>query len=133
MDRMRRLFVAVTALLALSPALAFADSKAENEIKALESALQRIDQAQQSVYRQFQMVEELRRSKLTRMEEGVSPNYGMAAPSVDYEAQQQARQQREEQIRRYSEELERLYADYRALEEKKRPLLDRLNELTQTQ
>lgn len=133
MDRVRRLFVAVTALLALSPALALADSKAENEIKALESALQRIDQAQQSVYRQFQMVEELRRSRLTRMEEGVPATYGIAAPPVDYEALQQARQQREEQIRRYSEELERLYADYRALEEKKRPLLDRLNELTQAQ
>jgi hypothetical protein len=128
----RHLFLAVAVLIALSPALGVADSKVETEIKQLETALNRLNQAQQSVYQQFQMVQELRRSEVARSEEGSPPTYGIAAPPVSYEELQKQRQQREERLKDLTDELDRLYANYQALEEKKRPLLDRLNELTQS-
>jgi DNA repair exonuclease SbcCD ATPase subunit len=132
-DRVRCLFLAVAVLLALWPALGLADPKTETEIKELESALNRLNQEQQSVYQQFQMVQELRRAQAAGTEQGGSPNYGMAAPPpIDYEVQQQQLQQRENRLRDLSDELGRLYAEYRALGEKKRTLLDRLDELTKT-
>jgi hypothetical protein len=132
-DCVRRLFLAVAALLVLWPALGLADPKTETEIKELESALNRLNQEQQSVYQQFQMVQELRRTEVAGTEQGGSSTYGMAAPPpIDYDVQQQQLQQRENRLRDLSDELGRLYAKYRALEEKKRALLDRLDELTKT-
>jgi hypothetical protein len=132
-DRVRRLFLAVAVLLALWPALGLADPKTETEIKELESALNRLNQEQQSVYQQFQMVQELRRAEAAGTEQGGSPTNGMAAPPpIDYEVQQRQLQKRENRLRDLSDELGRLYAEFRALEEKKRSLLDRLDELTKT-
>jgi len=130
---MRRLVFAVAILLALSPALGLADAKVDAEIKRIESALDQLYRSQQSLYQQFQMVQELRRSEAARAAERGAPAYGAAAPPIDYEVLQQERRRREERLRSLSDELDRLYADYQALEKQKRPLLDRLNELTRAE
>jgi hypothetical protein len=127
-----RLALAVAILLAMSPAIGLADSNADVEIKQLESALHRLDQAQQSVYQQFQMVQALRRSKAAGIEEGGTPSYGVAPPPIDYDTLQQQRKQRKEELSHLADELDRLYAEHQALEQKKRALIDRLNELTET-
>ena len=62
MGRALRAFAALA--LGLGAALAFAQTEADAELKRLEVALGRINQAQQSVYQQFQMVQELRRAEL---------------------------------------------------------------------
>ena len=54
MGRALRAFAALA--LGLGAALAFAQTEADAELKRLEVALGRINQAQQSVYQQFQMV-----------------------------------------------------------------------------
>ena len=64
---MGRALGAVAALaLGLGTVLAFARAQADAELKRLEAALGRINQAQQSLHEQFQMVQELRRAELAR-------------------------------------------------------------------
>mgnify|MGYP001165947487 FL=1 len=46
------------ALLCLVPALAFADVASEAELKQVQAALAEIQQEQQSLYQQFQMIQE---------------------------------------------------------------------------
>jgi hypothetical protein len=100
------------------------------QVRQIEAALARISQEQQSVYQQFQMVQELRRNEERHMLPWPSyespptspPNYD------DVRRQQEARAQR---LRDHQYELDRLYARYRELEEQKRPLLETLSALAQ--
>jgi hypothetical protein len=102
---------------------------AAQEIRRVEAALNRISQEQQSVYQQFQMVQELRRSD----ERQVQPLQSYTPPPTppnydDVKREEEARAQR---IKGYQYELDRLYARYRELEEQKKPLLEELSALAQ--
>jgi hypothetical protein len=126
-----RFAVLTAALIALAP-LARAQSAAEldAEAKRIEATLNRIAQAQQGVYQQFQMVQELRRAELGRPDPfAPQPNVGIAPPPQDYNELQRQREYRENRIRDLTAELDRLYARYQELEDQKRPLLERLGEL----
>ena len=100
------------------------------EIDRVEMALDRISREQQSVYQQFQMVQELRRSEAQQGYQSqlvytppiTPPNY------EDLRAQEDDRQAR---LRDYKLELDRLYARYKDLEAQKQPLLERISELAQ--
>ncbi len=128
---MRRAFCAFAALaLGLGAALAFAQTEADAELKRLEAALGRINQAQQSVYQQFQMLQELRRAELARPDPFAPRPNGIAPPPRDYSELQREREARETRIKDLSAELDRLYARYQELEEQKRPLLERMSELS---
>lgn len=120
-------------LIALAPApLVRGQTSAEldAEAKRIEATLGRIALAQQSVYQQFQMVQELRRAELARPDPfAPHANVGIAPPPRDYAELQRERETRETRIKEYTAELERLYARYQDLEEQKRPLLERLGEL----
>jgi hypothetical protein len=114
-------------LLLSAPAPAAEDI--DREVRRVESALTRISQEQQSVYQQFQMVQELRRSDQAQMQPlqsytppATPPNYG------DVKREEEARAAR---VKQYQYELDRLYARYRELEEQKKPLLDELSALAQ--
>lgn len=114
----------------LCPAVAVAQTEADAELRQLDAALNRIQQAQQGVYQQFQMVQELRRADLARPDPfAPQSNVGIAPPPQDYNELQRQREQRENRINGLTNELERLYARYQELEEQKRPLLERMGEL----
>ena len=128
MGRALRTFAALA--LGLGAALAFAQTETDAELKRLEVALGRINQAQQSVYQQFQMVQELRRAELARPDPFAPQPSGIAPPPRDYNDLQREREARETRIKDLSAELDRLYARFRELEEQKRPLLERMSELS---
>jgi hypothetical protein len=124
----------LTLLLALAvPLCGRADPATEAETKRIEVALGHIQQAQASLYQQFQMAQELRRAELARSDPfAPQPNVGIGPPPADYNELQRLREAREQRIRDLSTELERLYARYQDLEAQKGPLLNRLGELTRT-
>jgi hypothetical protein len=109
------------------PALAAEDI--DREVRRVESALTRISQEQQSVYQQFQMVQELRRSDQTQMQPLQS--YTPPATPPNYDDVKREEEARAERVKQHQYELDRLYARYRELEEQKKPLLDELSALAQ--
>ena len=127
--RALRALIAFVAI-GLCPAVAVAQTEADAELRQLDAALNRIQQAQQGVYQQFQMVQELRRADLARPDPfAPQSNVGIAPPPQDYNELQRQREQRENRIRELTNELERLYARYQDLEEQKQSLLDRMAEI----
>lgn len=128
-----RFAVLTAVLIALAPAPLVrgqTSAELEAEAKRIDAALGRINQAQQSVYQQFQMVQELRRTELARPDPfAPQPNVGIAPPPQDYNELQRQREARENRIKELTTELDRLYARYQELEEEKRPLLERMSEL----
>jgi hypothetical protein len=124
-----RALIAVVAI-GLCAAVGFAQTEPDAEFRQLDAALNRIQQAQQSVYQQFQMVQELRRAELLRPDPfAPQPNVGIAPPPQDYAELQRQREYRENRIKDLAAELDRLYARYQELEEQKQPLLERLGEI----
>lgn len=115
------------ALLLLCTA-AFGQEDVDAQIKRLEAALNRIQAVQQSVYHQFQMVQELRRSDLQQAQQSIQV-YTPPATPPSYDDVVREKEERKAQMSRYDDELDRLYARYRELEEQKRPLLDQLSDL----
>jgi chaperonin cofactor prefoldin len=123
----------MNALRLLLPALlwcasAFAQDDVDAQIKRLELALNRIQAEQQSVYHQFQMVQEQRRSALQQAQQGIYI-YTPPATPPSYDDVVREKEARDAQMKAYSDELDRLYARYRELEDQKKPLLDALTEL----
>jgi len=116
-------------VLALLAGPAWSADDAAQEIRRVEAALSRISQEQQSVYQQFQMVQELRRSDERQMQPLQSYTPPPTPPNYDdVKREEEARTQR---IKEYQYELDRLYARYRELEEQKKPLLEELSALAQ--
>lgn len=124
----------LTCILLLAAAVAAAsDADRDDQLRRLEGAISQLQQEQQSAYQQFGMVQELRRSLIQQTTPLPLPAVsGIDGDVPDYDEQVRQRKQLEEQLRRYSVELDRLYARYRELEEQKRPLLDRISELSQS-
>ena len=109
-------------------ASAVAQEDVDAQIKRLEVALNRIQAEQQSVYHQFQMVQEQRRSALQQARQEIQI-YTPPATPPDYDDVVREKEARDAQIKVYAEELDRLYARYRELEEQKKSLLDQLTAL----
>jgi len=123
----------VAAAFALLSGLALADPAADAEIRRLEAQFNQLQQEQQSVYQQFQMIQELRRTELQAQYPQViqnSPQYEMGSPP-NYEDVARQKTEREYRIKQYTEELNTLYARYRELEDQKKAVLEQLNSLSQ--
>jgi uncharacterized protein involved in exopolysaccharide biosynthesis len=127
---MRRLLLPLALL--LWSGLAVGQEAADAQIKRLETALDRIQAEQQSVYHQFQMVQELRRSDIQQYQQSIQV-YTPPATPPNYDDVVREKEQRDARMRQYDDVVERLYDRYRELEEQKRPLLDRLSELARGQ
>jgi hypothetical protein len=128
---MKRAFAAFVLLLS---GLVLADPATDAEIRSLQAQLDRLQQEQQSVYQQFQMTQELRRTELQAQYPQViqnSPEYGMGNGPPNYDDVVREKSQREYRIKQYTDDLNRMYARYLELEDQKKLLLDRLNELAQ--
>jgi hypothetical protein len=124
---MRRLVLLLLALLWL-PALAAED--VDREIRRVEIALNRIHEEQQSVYQQFQMVQEMRRNEELRAYQS-QLSYTPPATPPNYDDLRRDEDARAARLKEYQYELDRLYARYRELEDQKKPLLDELSALAQ--
>ena len=108
--------------------LAAGQEEVDAQIKRLETALNRIQAEQQSVYHQFQMVQELRRGEIVQYQQSIQV-YTPPATPPNYDDVVREKEERDARMRQYDDEVERLYDRYRELEEQKRPLLERLAEL----
>jgi hypothetical protein len=108
--------------------LALGQESVDDQMKRLEVALNRIQAEQQSVYHQFQMVQELRRSEILQYQQSIQV-YTPPATPPNYDDVVRDKEARDARMREYDYEVERLYDRYRELEEQKRPLLERLAEL----
>lgn len=100
----------------------------EAQMRRIESALSRIISEQQSLYQQFQMLQEMRRSELQRTQEA-NLSYTPPPTPPNYEDVVREREAREERIQHYGDEIDRLYARYRELDSQKQPLLEALSQL----
>jgi hypothetical protein len=105
-----------------------ARAQLEARIRDVELALNRIGTEQQSVYQQFQMVQQMRASELQQSSQ-TSQSYTPDVSPPNYDDVVRERQARDDRLQRYGSEMDRLYARYRELEEQKRPLLDELTAL----
>jgi hypothetical protein len=121
-------------LLLLLPGLVWGAGDVEAELKRVEVALQRVQQEQQSLFQQFQMTQELRRTEMQAANPSIiqnSPVYAEDNPPPNYDDVVRQRTERDGRIKQYTEELNRLYARYQDLEREKAGLLDREAELQQ--
>ncbi|HTT37894.1 MAG TPA: hypothetical protein VMH32_09515 [Burkholderiales bacterium] len=121
-------------LLLLLPGLVWAETETDVELRRIDAQLARIQQEQQSTFQQFQMIQELRRIELQAANPPViqnSPVYaaGNAIPNAEDLARE--RQQRDDRIRLYTDDLEQLFARYQELEQTRASLLDRQAQLLQ--
>jgi chromosome segregation ATPase len=109
--------------------LAAAPAEVEARIRGIEAALRNITAEQQSVYQQFQMAQEMRRSEL-QATRNATEIYTQPASPPNYDEVVRDKQARESRLQTYTLEMDRLYARYRELADQKRPLLEQLDELT---
>jgi hypothetical protein len=109
-----------------------ADAATDAEVKQLEAQLLRVQQEQQSLYQQFQMIQELRRTEQEILYPPVienSPGYSMDNPPPNYDDMVRDKKERQDRIQQYTDDLYGMYARYRELNEQKKALLERLNAL----
>jgi|SRR5215813_1730027 len=123
---------AILLLLTLIVLPAWAQSDSAAELARLRAELSRIQQEQQSVFQQFQMLQQLRSSELEAQNPQVTVNppvYPDGEPP-SYDDMVRARQEREDRIKEYEAKLKQLEARYKELEDAKKPLFDRVQKLT---
>jgi hypothetical protein len=122
---MRPLLAALVLVLA---APVWAQETRDPRLAALELELNRVRQEQQAVYQQFQIILALQRNE--GME--VDPNSSLYMPESgipNYDDVVRARQERQDRLRYYSEEMRRLSERHQVLEERAAPLLDEIRAL----
>jgi len=107
------------------------ERKVDPRITQLEMALNHVSQEQQSVYQQFQMLQELRRNEMQDANMLVTQGMGGVKdmPPISYDDSIQLQRERKERFQQQSRDLDRLYARYAELGEQKKVILDQLREL----
>ncbi|MBA4143818.1 MAG: hypothetical protein H0X43_12705 [Nitrosospira sp.] len=105
--------------------------KPDSRIAQLEIALNHVNQEQQSVYQQFQMVQELRRNEVQGGDPLMVQGMGgiKDAPPINYDDNIRAQRERQELVEQYNRDLNRLYSRYSELGEQKKTLLDQIMDL----
>lgn len=110
-------------------------SKQDPRLAQLEMAVNRLNQEQQSVYQQFQMIQDLRRNEIQDghplIVQGPPAMGGVRdAPPTNYDENIRLQRERRERIQQHTQDLDRLYSRYAELGEQKKALLDQLMELS---
>ncbi len=126
---MRRLFF-VLPLLFLSFTAAAAGSEAE--LQRLQSALSLLNQGQQAVYQQFQMVQELRRTNAQGVGGPYTTQLGPPRNTGEVPNYTDVVEAQKNQIRRNDDlagQAEALYVKYSEIEDRKKPLQQRIYDL----
>lgn len=109
--------------------------KLDPRVAQLEMAVNRLNQEQQSVYQQFQMIQDLRRNEIQDghplIIQGPPALGGVRdAPPTNYDDNIRLQRERRERIQQHTQYLNRLYSRYAELGEQKKALLDQLMELS---
>lgn len=122
-----------------------ADSAIETQIRQLETSLLRVHQKQQSLFQQFQMIQELRRHELIQEGEIISspPSTIMGGPFIrgpviggplpSYEEMVEQREVRQKRLQQHTEDLDELYTQYQELEIEKKMLMEQIDYLIRSQ
>ena len=106
------------------------ERKVDPRITQLEMALNHVSQEQQSVYQQFQMLQELRRNEIQDSNPLVQGMGGVKdMPPISYDESIAQQRERKERFNQHTRDLDRLYARYAELGEQKKVILDQLREL----
>jgi hypothetical protein len=100
------------------------------QLRRLEAALNAVRQEQQSVYQEFQMTEGLERSAAQSIEMGAAP-YVPEGQAPSYDDAVRAKQEHQERLKQYSEDLKRLSARYRELGRQASALVEQIHALSQ--
>ena len=104
------------------------------QIRQLEKALLRVQQETQFTYQQFIMTQEMRRNEIQGISLPVLPSEpGASVPIPLYEDFVQQNQEKQARIQQYTADLDRLYLRYKELENEKILLVEKINELEQSQ
>lgn len=102
------------------------------QIRQLEKTLIRIQQESQSTYQQFLMIQELRRNEISEAPLITLPaTPEKSIPIPKYEEFVQQRQEKQDRIRKYTVDLDRLYTRYKELEDEKQAILEQIKHLEQ--
>ncbi len=109
---------------------AWAQDNLQQQMQRVESTLHRLTQEQQSIYQQFQMIQELRRNE-ERLVLQRLPLSGTGTAIRNYDDVQREDEARAQRRNDLQAESDRLYGRYRELEDQKRPLLDTLSAMAQ--
>lgn len=109
----------------------FAATGSETQILELEAAVMQQQQEQQTLFQQFQMLQELRRHEITQDNQTVpiGSDIVMNGEVPKYEDMAKQRKERIERIRRYTDKLNELYTRYQEAENERRALIEQLNGL----
>ena len=106
------------------------ERKVDPRITQLEMALSHVSQEQQSVYQQFQMLQELRRNEIQDSNPLIQGMGGVKdMPPISYDESISLQRERKERFNQHTRDLDRLYARYAELGEQKKVILDQLREL----
>jgi hypothetical protein len=107
------------------------ERKVDPRIAQLEMALSHVSQEQQSVYQQFQMLQEMRRSEIQDINPLVMQDMGGVKdmPPISYDESIRLQRERKDLFQQHARELDRLYARYSELGEQKKAILEQLREL----
>ena len=107
------------------------ERKVDPRIAQLEMALNLVNQEQQSVYQQFQMLQEMRRSEVQNINPLVMQDmWGVKdMPPISYDESVRVQRERKDRIQQHARELDRLYARYSELGEQKNAILEQLREI----
>lgn len=100
----------------------------ETQISQLEKQLVHLQQESQSTYQQFLMTQELRRNATDApLPIEMPPNPpDKSIPIPEYDELIKEKQEKQDNIKKYTDDLDRLDARFKALENKKQKLLQKL-------
>ena len=112
-------------LLLIVPVFVWADSDAEinQQLYQYESELVRLQQEAQAAHQQFMMIQEMRRHEMYEAPISTQPSASVrSVPFPKYDDMVQKDQEKQARIQQYSIDLDALYLQHKALEEKRRAL-----------
>lgn len=104
----------------------------ESQIQDLEASLLRTTQYQQSIFQQFQMLQEIRRfevaqDNLTTLSQPPQTGGALSSPIVDYDEAIRAKQDRQKKLQQHTFDLEALYQRFQELESEKRMIMEQID------
>ena len=124
---------ALLILLLIGSGWAFADQ--DPQVQRLETAINQLQQEQQSVYQQFLMSQELRRNELQNNRTSSAGGYSTMGPdssrAIDYDENLRLQREQQDRLQRYDRDVSQAYSRFLELGAQKKALLDQLMELSQ--
>ncbi len=103
----------------------------EKQLLELEAAIAQHQQEQQTLFQQFQMLQELRRHEVTQDDQVAPTGNGItfSGEAPKYEDLAKYQEDRVEKIRHYTDKLNELYRRYQEIENERQALIELLNGL----